>query len=73
MSRAKSPNDFINKTAIVIEEADESLYWLEIIKGANLVEENNLKVDDLIKEANELTAIFVSISKNQKQKKQTNN
>lgn len=30
--RAKSTNDFINKLKIIIEEADESLYWLEIIR-----------------------------------------
>lgn len=29
-ARAKSTNDFINKLKIIIEEADESKYWLEI-------------------------------------------
>ena len=33
-SRAKSKADFINKIQIVIEEADESHYWLEIIEDA---------------------------------------
>ncbi len=58
---AKSTADFINKIQIIIEEADESLYWLEIIL------ESKLKVSDaailLIKEANELTAIFTASNK----------
>lgn len=57
--RSKSPADFLNKLKIVDEEADETLFWLE------LIEELELKCDpkelsDLKKEANELTAIFAS-------------
>ena len=65
LARAKSTDDFINKLAIIIEEADESLYWLEIIQEIKLIE-NTVKIDALIKEANELTAIFVAISKTTK-------
>ncbi|QES89173.1 four helix bundle protein [Rhizosphaericola mali] len=65
MARAKSTKDFINKTAIVIEEADESHYWLEVLKEV-LPINNNDTLDKLINEANELTAIFVSISKKSK-------
>lgn len=60
-SGVKSTNDFINKVAIVIEEADESLYWLEIVKEIQMAD--NIETDRLLKEANELTAIFVAISK----------
>lgn len=63
-ARAKSTDDFINKIAVVIEEADECLYWLEVIKEVNLI--NDEKINFLIKEANELTAIFVQISKTTK-------
>lgn len=59
--RAKSKADFINKIQIVLEEADESLYWLEIIEEANIKSGNETK--SLIKEANELTAIFTATNK----------
>ncbi len=34
--RAKSGKDFIYKIEIVLEEADESLYWLEVVKSAGI-------------------------------------
>jgi len=64
--RGKSNPDFLNKINIVQEEADESIYWFE------LLEETNTKlngIDDLKKEANELTAIFTAILKTLKSKK----
>ena len=54
--RAKSKADFIYKLEVVLEEADESLYWLEISKEAGLI--HNTDVEILIKEANELVSIF---------------
>jgi four helix bundle protein len=60
-ARAKSKADFINKIQIVLEEADESLYWLEIIEEAEIKPGNETK--RLIKEANELTAIFTATNK----------
>jgi len=54
--RGKSKDDFIYKIEIVLEEADESLYWLEISEEAELIKDT--KVDYLIKEANELVSIF---------------
>ena len=56
--RARSKPEFAAKLAIVIEEADESLFWLELIVESGLLPKERL--DDLMKEANELTAIFVS-------------
>ena len=57
--RAKSVKDFIAKLGIVIEEADETKFWLELLIEANLIE---LKlVNDLLKEADEITAIVVSL------------
>ena len=54
--RAKSRADFIYKIEIVLEEADESLYWLEVTKEANLIQAS--EINPLIKEANEMVAIF---------------
>lgn len=59
--RAKSSKDFINKIAIVIEEADETMFWLELMKESGLVKENFIQ--DLYNEANELTAIMVASRK----------
>jgi four helix bundle protein len=56
--RAKSNTDFIAKIKIVEEEADETLFWLEIISEIELVKK--VRIVELIKEANELTAIFSS-------------
>lgn len=64
--RAKSKADFIHKIEIVLEEADECHYWLEIIRDAAIVEGKN--IDVLIKEANELTAIFAATDKTIKSK-----
>jgi len=63
-SRAKSKADFINKIQIIIEEADESLYWLEIIEEAQI--KAGMETQRLIKEANELTAIFTATNKTAK-------
>jgi len=56
--RGRSKAEFISKLSIVVEEADESLFWLELIKEMNI--SNNSSVDLLIKESNELVSIFVS-------------
>lgn len=56
--RGKSDRDFINKLKIVEEEADESMFWLELFQE---IEDNNTKeIIRLMKEANELTAITVA-------------
>jgi four helix bundle protein len=54
--RAKSNADFIYKLEVVLEEADESLYWLEVTADAKLLLNERLPL--LIKEANELVSIF---------------
>jgi four helix bundle protein len=56
--RARSRADFIAKLGIVLEEADESLYWLEIIQECQVLPHN--VVAPMMKEADELVAIFVS-------------
>lgn len=62
--RGRSKADFIAKLGIVVEESDETLYWLEIIQESNL--SNSDRIKDLWKEGNELTAIFVSMLKTAK-------
>jgi len=58
-----SKKDFVFKMSIAQKEADETIYWLEII---NEIESNNDKINYLIKEANELLKIIRSISINAK-------
>jgi four helix bundle protein len=65
--RAKSNADFIYKIQIVEEEADESAYWLELISESNIIKKNRL--ESMLKEANELTAIFTSSGKTAKQRR----
>jgi len=65
--RAKSNADFIYKIQVVLEEADESLYWLEVINEAEI--KTGKEVDRLIDEANQLTAIFAATDKTAKQNK----
>jgi len=59
--RARSNADFISKITVVEEECDETLFWLELIVEANLI--NKEKLVDIIKEADELTAIFTASGK----------
>lgn len=59
--RSRSKQEFISKIEIVEEEADESLYWLELIKEKKIFKDE--KISGLLKEANELTAIFTSTAK----------
>lgn len=57
-NRAKSDRDFINKLKIVEEEADESMFWLEILLEIN--SNNTITIQNLIKESDELVAITVA-------------
>ena len=56
--RARSKADFISKLGISLEEADEALYWLEILLETNIVQANLLS--GIMAEANELVAILVA-------------
>jgi four helix bundle protein len=58
---AQSKASFISKLSIVLEETDESYFWLEFIADENLLERK--LVQPLLKETSELTAIFVSSRK----------
>ena len=56
--RGRSRAEFIAKLGVVLEEADESLFWLELIVDANLVPRQ--RAAKLLIEADELTAIFTA-------------
>jgi four helix bundle protein len=56
--RARSDKEFVAKMNIVLEESDETLFWLEIIKEKMWIAKSELET--IWKEGNELTAIFVS-------------
>ena len=61
---AQSMASFISKISIVLEETDESFFWLEFIVDERLMERK--LIESLIKEAEELTAIFISSRKTAK-------
>jgi four helix bundle protein len=56
--RAKSTADFISKMGTVEEEADETMYWMELIVEAGLLSNN--PVSALYREADEILAIVVA-------------
>jgi four helix bundle protein len=56
--RARSKAEFIAKIGIVVEEADETILWLELMTESGIV--SLTKTKELLKEANELTAIFAA-------------
>jgi four helix bundle protein len=56
--RARSSAEFVSKLGVVVEEADESLYWLEMLLDSGTVAPNRLSA--LMKEADELISIFVA-------------
>ena len=67
---AQSKPSFIAKISIVLEEADESAFWLEFIIDEKLLTKE--RVIDLLNEAKELTAIFVSSRKTAQQNLKNN-
>jgi four helix bundle protein len=65
--RARSTAEFVSKMECVTQELDETVYWLELLVEGGLVKKALL--DPLVREANELTAIFVASSKTAKKGK----
>ncbi|MDD7887292.1 four helix bundle protein [Flavivirga sp. 57AJ16] len=58
---AQSKPSFVAKISIVIEEVDESNFWLEFALDENLIQKD--KIEFLLKESSELTAIFMASRK----------
>lgn len=55
---AQSKRAFVSKLSIVIEEADECIFWIEFLRDEGLFSDE--KIGEVLKEAKELTAIFIS-------------
>jgi four helix bundle protein len=64
--RARSKPDFISKITVAEEEADETCYWLEIMIEIQIFPKNRL--EPLLKEAQEITAILTTSGKTAKEK-----
>ena len=58
MCRARSKAEFISKIGVVVEESDETVFWLEMLVETDIVPA--AKMDDLSRKANELLAIFAA-------------
>ena len=55
---SQSKKAFISKISIVVEEIDETTFWLEFILDENILQSQ--KINDLLAEAKELTSIFIA-------------
>ncbi len=66
--RGRSKAEFIAKLGIAREEADESIYWLDLL--FNIQNTPKDKIEILQKEANEITAILTSSSKTAQSKRE---
>ncbi|WP_121666241.1 four helix bundle protein [Mesonia aquimarina] len=58
-SLAQTKKGFISKLSIVIEEADECIFWIEFAKDENLI----INCENILNEAKELTSIFIASRK----------
>ena len=56
--RGRSRAEFVAKLGVVLEEADETVFWLELFQEGKIFPAE--KLQDLVREANELVAIFVT-------------
>lgn len=68
--RGKSTADVIHKLSIVEEEADESLYWMELLIDSGIV--STTKLSKLIGDMNEIVAMTVASIKTMRSRKLTN-
>jgi len=59
--RARSPKEFFSKLSVVIEETDESMFWIELLADSNIVKATLLQ--DLLLENEEIIKIIVSARK----------
>ncbi len=62
--RAKSKPDFVSKMGTVEEEADETIYWMELLVDAEIVKRS--RIADLLDEADQILSIVVSSIKTAK-------
>ncbi|HMF90058.1 MAG TPA: four helix bundle protein [Candidatus Angelobacter sp.] len=64
--RARSRAEFVSKLGVVLEEVDESVLWIEMLIDAGIVKKARL--DQLLSEARQLTAIFTASRQTAKQR-----
>ena len=62
---AQGRADFVNKASIALKEANETLYWIELLHDSEYIDD--LSFNSLHQEADELTAILASIVKTTKE------
>ena len=67
-TRARSTAEFVSKLGGGHQELEETSYWLELLGESNTV--NPARLEDLLKEADELSAILTTCIKNAKAKSQ---
>ena len=67
-NRAQSRSDFIHKIALVEKEAAETQYWLELFEDARIGDSGERQ--SLLQESNALLAIFTSVGKSTKSRRQ---
>ena len=60
-TRGRSEAEFYSKICVVVEECDESVFWLEFLSDAEILTEN--QTNAIYKEAKELLRIFSTIKK----------
>ena len=65
--RGRSTADVLSKLAIVEEEADESIYWMELLVEAHIIPES--RVAELMSETNEIVAMTVASIKTLRKRK----
>jgi four helix bundle protein len=63
--RARSRAEFVAKIGTVVEEADESVFWLELLVEGGMAEQ--VLVAPVAREANELLAIFAASQRTARQ------
>jgi four helix bundle protein len=66
--RARSRKEFISKMNIVLEEIDESVFWIELLEKAGIVSSKRLAA--LLDEANQLLLIFSAAVRTARRNKQ---
>ena len=64
VGRARSRAEFVAKMGVVLEEADETLIWLELLGKSGIVDP--MKLRDLLAEVHQLVAIFSASRKTAK-------
>jgi len=67
-ARGRSSAEFYLKICVVVEECDETLFWLEFLKDSGIISPE--QIDNIRKEAEELLYVFSSIKKKLRQKRE---